>query len=224
MPVPSKSRYVVVEGVIGVGKTTLVNQLARHLGGRTVLEEFEDNPFLADFYRDQRAYALSTQLFFLMSRFRQQEDLAQPDLFERRTISDYLFDKARIFAHLTLERHELAVYEQLFEVLRPQVPMPDLVVFLKADHDEVMRRIEHRGRSYELDMDPGYIRSLARAYSAYFTGFDLCPLLTVDTTHIDLRRDGDALDAVLEAVRTQIVPPGLSARLSAPQGQQPFGF
>ncbi|MCA9551654.1 MAG: deoxynucleoside kinase [Myxococcales bacterium] len=215
-----RHRYVVVEGVIGVGKTTLVHQLARALGGRTVLEEFEENPFLPDFYRDRRAYALSTQLFFLMSRFRQQEVLAQGDLFMRRTVSDYLFDKDRIFAQLTLESHELAIYEQLFEVLRPQVATPDLVIFLRADHDTVMRRIAARGRSYELDMDPAYIAELADAYVDYFATYDGAPLLTIDTTRVDFRGRSHALDEVLRAVTTGQVPRVLDAELRS-AGQQP---
>lgn len=210
-----RHRYVVVEGVIGVGKTTLVHQLARGLGGRTVLEEFEENPFLPDFYRDRRAFALSTQLFFLMSRFRQQEVLAQGDLFQRQTVSDYLFDKDRIFAQLTLEPHELAIYTQLFEVLRPQVATPDLVIFLHADHETVMRRIAHRGRSYELDMDPAYIRSLADAYVDFFAAYDAAPLLTIDTTRVDFRDPGQGLDEVLRAVTTGRVPRVLDAELRA---------
>jgi len=210
---------VVVEGVIGVGKTTLVHQLARHLSGRTVLEEFEENPFLPDFYRDRRAFALSTQLFFLMSRFRQQEVLAQGDLFMRRTVSDYLFDKDRIFAQLTLADHELAIYEQLFEVLRPQIPQPDLVIFLRAEHETVMRRIAHRGRDYEKDMDPEYIRDLADAYSHFFAGYRETPLLTIDTSRVDFRRPGPALDEVLEVVRSGAVPRALEAELTAPEAQ-----
>jgi deoxyguanosine kinase len=208
---PGRQRYVVVEGVIGVGKTTLVGQLARRLGGRTVLEEFEENPFLPGFYRDRRAHALSTQLFFLMSRFRQQEQLAQGDLFQQTTISDYLFDKDRIFALLTLDATELSIYERLFDVLRPQVPTPDLVVFLKADHETVMERIRRRGRSYELDMDPEYIRGLADAYVRFFQSFRLCPVLTIDSTRLDFRSEGAALDGVVEAALGGALPERLSA-------------
>ncbi len=196
----ARQKYVVVEGVIGVGKTTLVHNLAEQLSGRLVLEEFEDNPFLADFYKDKAAYALSTQLFFLMSRFRQQEVLAQGELFQNYTISDYLFDKDRIFALLTLEKHELSLYEQLFEVLRPQTPRPDLVIYLKADHETIMQRIATRGRDYERDMDPGYNKALAQAYGRYFTEYDACPVLTIDTTHVDFRGPSPALTRVLQAV------------------------
>ena len=195
-------RYIVVEGVIGVGKTTLVHQLTRKLGGRTVLEEFEENPFLPDFYRDRRGFALSTQLFFLMSRFRQQEILAQGDLFRARTVSDYFFDKDRIFALLTLEEHELGIYERLFDVLRPQVPTPDLVLYLFADHRTVMRRIMERGRAYELNMDPAYIEQLARAYHEFFRAWDRCPVLSVDTRRIDFRQGSPALEQLVRMIET----------------------
>jgi deoxyadenosine/deoxycytidine kinase len=193
-------RYVVVEGVIGVGKTTLVHQLTKRLGARTVLEEFEENPFLPDFYRDRRAFALSTQLFFLMSRFRQQELLAQGDLFRARTVSDYMFDKDRIFALLTLAPHELGIYERLFEVLAPQVPVPDLCVFLSADPKTVLRRIRRRARSYELNMDPAYIEDLARAYGEFFRGFDRCPLAVIETDEIDFRADSATLDRLVDMI------------------------
>jgi deoxyguanosine kinase len=193
-------RYIVVEGVIGVGKTTLVHHLTRRLQGRAVLEEFEENPFLPDFYRDRRAFALSTQLFFLMSRFRQQEVLAQGDLFRSHTISDYMFDKDRLFALLTLEEHELGIYERLFEVLRPQVPTPDLILHLFADHRTVMRRIMERGRDYELNMDPAYIEQLARAYHELFRTWDRCPVVGIDTRRIDFRQGSPALEQLLDVI------------------------
>ncbi len=215
----TRHRYIVVEGVIGVGKTTLVHQLSRNIGARTVLEEFEENPFLPDFYKDRRAYALSTQLFFLMSRFRQQEVLAQGDLFQRRTVSDYLFDKDRVFAELTLESHELAIYEQLFGVLRPQIPQPDLVIFLHADHETVMRRIAHRGREYEKNMDPEYIRDLAASYLRFFSSYAETPLLSIDTSKVDFRIPGRAIEEVVRAVETGEVPRALEAELRTPAEQ-----
>ncbi len=207
-------RYVVVEGVIGVGKTTLVHQLARKLRARMVLERFEENPFLADFYRDQAQNALPTQLFFLMSRFRQQEQLAQGDLFAQMTVADYMFDKDRLFALLTLSSQELAIYEDLFSVLRPQVPQPDLIVLLRADHDETLRRIADRGRSYELNMDPDYITKLSEAYQAFFARYTQCPVLTLDTSAVDLRADQAAVDEVVAAVRTGRRPMLMPAEVS----------
>lgn len=195
-------RYVVVEGVIGVGKTTLVEHLSRALSARMVFEEFEQNPFLASFYQDKEAFAFSTQVFFLMSRFRQQETLAQGELFAKTTLSDYLFDKDRLFALLTLRADELSLYERLFDVLKVQVPRPDLILYLKADLDIVLSRIATRGRSYEADMDPGYIRALGEAYDAYFQGYQGCPVVTIDTSRIDLRTDQQALARLEELIRT----------------------
>lgn len=217
-------RYVVVEGVIGVGKTTLVHQLARRLGARRVLERFEDNPFLAEFYEDPRSYALPTQLFFLMSRFRQQEALAQGDLFAQLTIADYMFDKDRLFALLTLETHELAIYEDLFSVLRPQVPQPDLVVFLRADPDETIRRIMDRGRAYERNIDPSYLVRVAEAYRSYFSRYTQCPVLTLDTSVIDLRADQAALDEIARAVTTGRRPHLLPAEVIDPDHPRLPGF
>lgn len=199
---PGPCRYVVVEGVIGVGKTTLVERLAGALAARVVLEAFEDNPFLADFYRDREAHALSTQLFFLMSRFRQQEALAQQDLFSPVTLADYLFEKDRIFADLTLAEAERAIYRQLFEVLRPRVPAPDLVIYLRAEHAVLMDRIASRGRTYEVGIDPGYIQALMDAYDAFFAGFDAAPLLIIETGQVDLRLDSPSMEALLEVIRT----------------------
>lgn len=206
----ARERYVVVEGVIGVGKTTLVNRLAARLGARTVFEEFEENPFLPSFYRDRDAFAFSTQIFFLMSRFRQQEVLAQGDLFRRVTFSDYLFDKDRIFAVLTLQHQELALYERLFDVLRCQVPRPDLIIYLKADLDVILERIESRGRSYELGMDPEYIRALAAAYSRFFSEYRECPVVTVDTSRCDFRNDDPAVDRLVRACRDGSVDPAFA--------------
>ncbi|MCC7386834.1 MAG: deoxynucleoside kinase [Deltaproteobacteria bacterium] len=193
-------RLVVVEGVIGVGKTTLVQRLAQRLNGRLVFEEFEENPFLPDFYRDREAFAFSTQIFFLMSRFRQQEVLAQGDLFHQVTLSDYLFDKDRVFALLTLERHELALYERLFDVLRVQVPKPDLVIYLRADLEVVLARIAARDRPYERGMDPEYIRALSEAYGRFFSSYDECPVVVLDTTDRDLRTDDATIDRLAAVV------------------------
>jgi deoxyadenosine/deoxycytidine kinase len=212
-------RLVAIEGVIGVGKTTLTQELARRLNGRAVLEEFEDNPFLADFYKDRAAFAFSTQIFFLMSRFRQQEVLAQGDLFQTCTIADYLFDKDRIFALLTLEDAELALYERLFDVLRVQVPKPDLVVFLRADHEVVMGRIAERGRPYESGMDPTYIRALEDAYRRFFSTYAECPVLIIDTTLIDFRNDEHALERLVAAISSGdlSIAPRFNAEESAGQ-------
>ncbi len=193
---------MVVEGVIGVGKTTLVQRLAHRLRARMVFEEFEENPFLADFYKDRDAFAFSTQIFFLMSRFRQQELLAQGDLFHAHTLSDYMFDKDRLFAILTLGSHELQLYERLFDVLRVQVPKPDLVIYLRADLGVVLQRIAARGRSYETNMDPEYMRQLAAAYDRHFAEHTSSPVITLDTSRVDLRADEAMVDTLVEVIRT----------------------
>jgi deoxyguanosine kinase len=197
---PRPHRYIAVEGVIGVGKTTLVERLARRLSARMVFEEFEENPFLAQFYQDREAYAFSTQLFFLMSRYRQQELLAQGELFRTFMLADYLFDKDRIFANLTLGRHELALYERLFSVLEARVPRPDLVIYLHADLDVTLARIRERGRSYEQSIDPQYLRSLDEAYRAHFRAYVSAPVVSIDTTHLDFRAEGPALEALVHAI------------------------
>lgn len=209
-------RYVVVEGVIGVGKTTLVQRLASEFGARVVLERFEDNPFLPAFYRDRATHALSTQLFFLMSRYRQQSELSQPELFEPFTLADYVFDKDRIFAELTLSAEELRLYDQLFEVLSPQVPRPDLVVYLRADVDVLAERIRQRGRVYEQDLDVGYLRELASAYERFFQTWRGAPVLTVDVARLDLRVDGASYDLVLEKARSGQGPNFVDERGPAP--------
>ena len=179
-----------------------------------ILERFEENPFLADFYSDAERNALTTQLFFLMSRFRQQEELQQGELFAQMTVADYMFDKDRIFALLNLRSDELAMYEDLFSVLRPQVPRPDLVILLRADLEETLRRIADRGRSYERNIDPKYLERLAEGYQSYFARYSDCPVLTLDTSAIDLRADKAAVDDVVVAIRTGRRPQRIPAEVS----------
>src|SRR5437870_7649380 len=162
------SRYVVVEGVIGVGKTSLVLMLSEHLEARMVLEEVEENPFLKDFYRDRARYAFQTQMHFLFSRYQQQRSLRQTDLFSDKLVADYLFQKDRIFASLNLVDKELALYERLVGWLELDVMRPDVVVYLQAQPDTLMARIARRGRPYERDMEREYIRGLNEAYNHFF--------------------------------------------------------
>ena len=195
-------RYIVVEGPIGVGKTTLTKGLSKRFGGRTVFEVVEENPFLADFYTDRDKFGFQTQLFFLLSRFKQQEELAQPDLFAKVTVSDYLFAKDRIFASLTLKGAELALYERVYDALGPRVPRPDLVVYLQARQDVLIDRIKMRGRPFERNFDRGYLKALSEAYNDFFFHYDDTPLLVVNTTDIDLRSPGGDLDDLVREMQS----------------------
>ncbi|WP_309894666.1 deoxynucleoside kinase [Archangium sp.] len=194
------NRYIVVEGAIGVGKTSLSNILGERFGSRRIFERFEDNPFLANFYEDRQKYAFQTQLFFLLSRFRQQEELVQQDLFSSGTVSDYLFAKDRIFACLTLDSHELALYDRVFEALSPRVNRPDLVIFLKARLDVLLYRIKKRGREFERQFDAGYLEELVHAYNEFFSHYTETPLLVVDTSDIDFVHDEGDLRGLLGAI------------------------
>lgn len=178
-------RYIVVEGVIGVGKTSLTKLLATRLGGRLNLEVVEENPFLAKFYRDREAYAFQTQIFFLLSRYRQQQGLGQQDLFNATLVSDYLFAKDRIFANLNLADDELALYGQLATILEQRVLKPDLVIYLQARTEVLQQRIRWRGRSFEQDMEPDYLEALNGAYSYFFHHYKDAPLLVVNTDNLD---------------------------------------
>jgi len=190
-------RYIVIEGPIGVGKTTLVTKLAEKFSARTVLEIFEENPFLADFYSDRNRYAFQTEMFFLLSRYRQQEQFAQDDLFGRMSVSDYLFTKCRLFASLTLNDHELTLYDRMYSILSTQVPKPDLVVHLHAPLEVLMSRIRQRGRSYERNMDPEYMERLRSMYQQFFAHYEQTPLLQIDTTGLDFTNDETAVEDVM---------------------------
>lgn len=197
---PNFPRYIVVEGPIGVGKTTLVTKLADIYNGRTVLEIFEENPFLADFYSDRDSYAFQTEMFFLLSRYRQQEAFAQDDLFHTLSISDYLFTKSRLFASLTLSDHELALYDRMYTILSEQVPKPDVVVHLHAPLDVLLGRIQQRGRSYEKGMDPEYLDRLRSLYQQFFGHYDETPLLEIDTSDVNFAKDDQAVEDLMDQI------------------------
>lgn len=181
---PAKN-YVAIEGVIGAGKTTLATLLAKKWSAHLKLEVVEENPFLAQFYQDMRGYAFQTQLFFLLSRHKQQSDLKQYDLFMERVVSDYLFAKDRIFANVTLDDNELALYKRLADLLERDVPTPDVVVYLQASVDALMERIRRRGREFERDMSREYIETLTEAYNYFFFHYKATPLIIVNTNDID---------------------------------------
>ena len=193
-------RYIAVEGPIGVGKTSLARLLAERLVGRLVLEEVEDNPFLARFYQDIARYALPTQLFFLLSRWQQQQQLLQTDLFAAATVSDYVFAKDRIFASLTLQPAELALYDRVYDALGPRVPQPDLVIFLQCRLEVLLQRIKRRGRDFERHFDADYLEALSRAYNDFFFHYTDTPLLVVDTNAIDFVNQPDDYEDLVRRI------------------------
>lgn len=197
---PDALDYLAVEGAIGAGTTTLAQMLAEHWTTDLVLEQFEDNPFLERFYEDRDRWAFQTQLAFLASRFRQQKDLAERDLFHDLVVSDYTFDKDRIFARQTLSGDELQLYESLFRLMEPTVPTPDLVVYLQSSPERLMANIAERDRPYERDMDPDYIAGLHAAYDQYFRQYDRTPLLVVNAAEIDFVENRDDFRALTRQI------------------------
>ena len=200
-------RYIAIEGVIGVGKTTLATMLSERLGGRVVLEKFEENPFLEKFYQDPEHYAFQTQIFFLLSRYRQQQVLFQADLFQKIVVSDYMFEKDKIFAYLNLQDDELRLYETLVGQLEKNIPTPDFVIYLQSSVERLMTNIRKRARSIEEPISEEYIRNLNEAYNYFFFRYKVAPLLIVNATQIDFvnnRKD-------FEELFSQILRPQRSA-------------
>ncbi len=195
-------RYIVIEGVIGVGKTSLARILAQRFRGMLVLEEFEQNPFLSRFYEDRKRWAFQTQLSFLASRFRQQQTLMKPDLFHSLVVADYSFDKDRIFAHLNLDGDEIQLYETLFKLMQPSTPTPDLVVYLQSTPERLMKNIRLRARSFEKPMEQEYITALNEAYNYYFFRYNQSPLLIVNAERIDFVNQSQDLEQLVEQIRT----------------------
>ncbi|RME41795.1 MAG: deoxynucleoside kinase, partial [Caldilineae bacterium] len=193
--------YIAIEGVIGVGKTTLARYLADALNADVLLEVFEENPFLSDFYADRQRYAFQTQIFFLLSRYRQQHQVIPHSIARRPLVSDYMFAKDRLFANLNLVNDELAVYESLYAALAERIPSPQLVVYLRASVDTLMERIAIRDRPYERDMDRAYIASLHRAYEAFFETYTQTPCLAIPTDDLNIVQDLDARQAVIGQIR-----------------------
>ena len=196
--------YIAIEGVIGVGKTCLAKMLTEKLSAKLVLEKFEENPFLEDFYAEPERYAFQTQLYFLLSRYRQQLDLKQIDLFHNLLISDYMFAKDKLFAHLNLNEKELILYNLIAKLLEREIPKPDLVVFLQASTDILMDNIKKRGRTYERSMSREYIESLNQIYNEYFFRYKDSPLIIVNTNEIDFVHNEGDLDELLQVIRQPV--------------------
>ncbi len=196
-------QYIAVEGPIGVGKSSLAERLATRLDATAVLEESE-NPFLADFYSGRTGAALQAQLFYLLNRHRQQLTVRQGDLFAQTTVSDYLFDKDKIFAYLNLDDNELFIYQRLYDLLSKDVPLPDLVIYLQAPTDVLVRRLRDRARESErettIDPDPGYLKELNEAYQHFFFHYTSTPLLVVETSQLDLAGSDEALDDLIKQI------------------------
>ncbi|RZV32940.1 MAG: deoxynucleoside kinase [Chromatiales bacterium] len=188
----NSSRYIAIEGPIGVGKTALARRLADSLSADLVLEEVEENPFLERFYRDGRSAALPAQMFFLFARARQIEDLRQSDLFSNVRISDYLFTRDRLFAELNLDREELKLYDQIAENLAVEAPVPDLVIYLQASVDALLQRLVRRNATCDRYVDRAYLEKLTEAYARFFHAYDDGPLLIVNASQIDpVNNDAD---------------------------------
>lgn len=187
-----KYRYVVVEGPIGVGKTSLAQRLAWHTGTAVLLEKPEENPFLPRFYEDAARYALPTQLFFLFQRINEVRDLAQMDMFRESTVSDYLFDKDALFARLNLSNDEFELYQTVYQKLVPQAPAPDLVIYLQAPPQVLIERVQKRAHIWERTISDEYLTRLSQAYSDFFYHYDAAPVLVVNSKHLNfVDNDGD---------------------------------
>ena len=201
-----KFRYLVVEGPIGAGKTSLARRLASRLSADVVLEQPEENPFLARFYQDMARFALPTQLFFLFQRARMLEPLAQPDMFGRAVIGDFLLDKDPLFARLTLSADELSLYQKIYEALRPRAPAPDLVIYLQAQSATLIERVRRRAKGYERAVSEEYLALLADSYARFFYHYDAAPLLIVNSENLNfVERDADfeLLVSRLRAMRSR---------------------
>lgn len=201
---PIKPKYIAIEGCIGVGKTTLSKSLAERMQGNCVLEQVEENPFLTEFYEDRAAHAFKTQIFFLLSRYKQQQALKQQDLFSQAIISDYIMQKDKIFAELTISGSELALYEQLYQTLCQQVIMPDLIIYLRAPLETICGRIAKRGRSFEKNMDKKYLATLIASYDSFFSTFNACPLLILDTEELNFPERPEDISYVIDVLSETI--------------------
>lgn len=185
-------RYIAIEGVIGAGKTSLAQKLSEKLGANLILEQFEENPFLEKFYEDRKRFAFQTQMFFLINRYKQQQQLNQQELFSKYIVADYIFEKDKIFAYLNLSGEELKLYESIFPLLERDIPKPDVVIFLQSSTDRLVTNVKSRDRKIEKNLTRGYLTELSEAYNNFFFKYNDTPLLIVNTSDIDfVNRDDD---------------------------------
>ena len=198
------SNYIAIEGVVGAGKTTLAKLIGKRLDAMLILEEAESNPFLPDFYRDPRRYAFQTQMFFLLSRYKQQEELPHPDLFHRWLVADYIFAKDRIFAAINLDEREMALYDRVSEALQQYIRPPDLVIYLQSSIRRLINNIRIRNRSYERDMPEEYIRLLSENYNRYFLNYMQTPLIIVNADNSDFLNKPEQVDRLIDMIKAGI--------------------
>ena len=196
-----ENNYIVIEGLIGVGKTELAKILADRLQARLILEDSEGNPFLKDFYKDRERYAFQTQIFFLLSRFRQQQELLEYDLFAQRIVLNYLFAKDKIFASVVLDEKEFHLYQKLISYLERNIPRPDLVIYLQSTPEMLFQKIKQRGKEYEKDIEINYLLDLNEAYNRYFFHYKESPLLVINTDNFDFINNETDLKDLLEKIK-----------------------
>ena len=195
------SYHICIEGTIGVGKTSLAKLIAEEMEAKTVFEQFEENPFLGNFYSDKKRYAMQTQLFFLLSRYKQQQDLQQIDMFTKAIISDYMFDKDRLFAALNLSDIELDLYNRIANELQKNIVYPDLIIFLQSETDRLMYNIKIRGRDFEKNIDWQYIDELNQIYNEYFFRYNKGPLVIINTNDIDFVNNKNDLNEIIDFIK-----------------------
>ena len=196
--------YIAIEGPIGVGKTSLAKLLSKRLSAKLILEKFEDNPFLSEFYNDPGRFAFQTQLFFLLQRYQQQQDIRQVDMFHNLIISDYMFIKDRLFASLNLDDKEMNLYDSIANMMERNVINPDLIIYLQADTSTLMKNIDKRGRDFENNISYDYINALNEIYTEYFFRYNDTPLVIINTNNIDFVNNADDLDQVIEYIRQPV--------------------
>jgi deoxyadenosine/deoxycytidine kinase len=193
-------RYIAIEGVIGAGKSSLAQKLSTKLGSSLILEQFEENPFLEKFYDDRNRFAFQTQMFFLINRYKQQQQLNQQELFSKYVVSDYIFEKDKIFAYLNLSGEELKLYESIFPLLERDIPKPDLVIFLQSTTDRLMNNVKLRGRKFERNLTRAYLAELSEAYNNFFFKYNNTPLLIVNTSDIDFVNREEDFEELYEQI------------------------